>query len=77
MSMWGMWGYVGIVAGRLVLLALFFACMEIMFPTRKSARASSREGDVARRQNMSFGIVITNDAADQTACLPSTLGDVS
>jgi hypothetical protein len=37
MSTWGMWGYLGIVAGLLVLLALFFACMEIMFPTRKSA----------------------------------------
>lgn len=37
MSTWGMWGYLGILAGLLVLLALFFACMEIMFPTRKSA----------------------------------------
>lgn len=35
MSTWGTWGYWGIVAGLLVLLAIFFVCMEILYSNAK------------------------------------------
>jgi len=35
MSTWGAWGYWGIVAGLVVLLAIFFACMEILYSNAK------------------------------------------
>lgn len=35
MSTWGAWGYWGIVAGLLVLLAIFFVCMEILYSSAK------------------------------------------
>ena len=45
MSMWGMWGYVGIVAGLVILVGFFFACMEIMFPTSKSSKETESLGE--------------------------------
>jgi hypothetical protein len=40
------WGYWGIVAGLVAMLALFFVCMELMYPSaKKTSRASNKTAD--------------------------------
>lgn len=48
MSIWGMWGYIGIIIGLVALLAVFFVVMEILFPTRKSE--GQKEASRSRRE---------------------------
>ncbi len=54
MSTWGAWGYLGIVAGLLVLVAIFFACMEILYsnarkrPLTGSTGSPAGEGEQSR-----------------------------
>lgn len=53
MSTWGAWGYWGIVAGLLVLLAVFFACMEILYSNAKrplTGDTGSQAGEEERAQ---------------------------
>lgn len=37
MSIWGMWGYIGIIIGLVALLAVFFVVMEILYRAPKTA----------------------------------------
>ena len=40
------WGYWGIVAGLLVLLGVFFACMEIIYARARNGR-NAKSGDAS------------------------------
>jgi hypothetical protein len=40
------WGYWGIVAGLGVMLALFFVCLEILFPGEEKPAAGARDDSV-------------------------------
>ncbi len=48
MSIWGMWGYIGIIIGLVALLAVFFVVMGILFPARKSE--GEKEASSSRRE---------------------------
>ncbi len=37
MSEWGLWGYLGIVSGLVMMLAVFLLCMVFMYKTPKSS----------------------------------------
>jgi len=74
MSTWGAWGYWGIVAGLLVLLAIFFACMEILYSTRRGPG----QGTPAPRQGGRNGLppaVNTRPEVGQTKSVSSACLD--
>lgn len=43
------WGYWGIVAGLLVMLTLFFFCIDILYDTGQRREAEKTEDPVGRR----------------------------
>jgi len=50
MSTWGAWGYLGIVAGLLVLVAIFFVCMEILYSNAKKRPLTGSTGSPAGQE---------------------------
>ncbi len=55
MSTWGAWGYIGIVAGLLVMLIVFFGCMEILSSAQKTPRTGDTESPADLRENTPTG----------------------
>ena len=55
MSNWGVWGYWGIVTGLLVLLGIFFACMEILYSNAKRPLIGNTGSPAGREERAPTG----------------------
>jgi len=53
MSTWGAWGYLGIVSGLLVLVAIFFVCMEILYSNARKRPLTGSTGSPAGEEEQS------------------------
>jgi len=55
MSTWGAWGYWGIAAGLVVLLAIFFVCMEILYSNAKKPLTGNTDSPAGQGERAPTG----------------------